>query len=85
MRRMTLLSIGAATLLVAGCTEDIGQNVQTSDCGGFDASPAREDDGIPCGDERLEWEYDSASGVLTLMHRDRHFTHLPQLATIELP
>jgi len=62
--------------LSAGCggTKDLGTNGQVSDCGGFPQAseksvppPSEEDE--DCGDDTLEWSYDSASETVSLLNK----------------
>ena len=83
---LSILLIGLVTLLFfAACESEnsddddddtadpgIGKNPQLSDCGGFaaDKSKADDDEMAECGDEMLNWSYDSGSGTVVFVHKD---------------
>ena len=50
--------------------ENIGLNPMYSECGGFQPETRLAEEDPNCGDETLEWDVDSESGVLTFTNTD---------------
>ncbi len=83
----TLLSF----LLLLACGDsdnNLAQDVQVSDCGGFDAPSARlMDDELDCGDEMLSFQYDESTQMLTLLHENLYLNccgnHAVQVTELE--